>query len=114
MTNEYDARAEIIQKAETVFELAELNSFLKDDNIEAMLDRMLNIIAKPMIPKEKAAAVLTQYQAMSLYCKSKALTYGYVLNSNAGSENSKRKSIYNTLAKEFHEMAQSMKYLVNV
>lgn len=114
MTDEYEAREQVYYSSNTVFELSELNSFLKDDKIEDMLDRTLKVIAKPTIPKEKAAALVAQFQAMSLYCKSKSLSYGYVLGANAGSENSKKKAVYNTLAKEFHEMAQSTKYLVNL
>lgn len=112
--DEYDARYQLMQRAAEIYELIELNKFLQDEDIEKTLDKALKVIANSTLPAAKAAALVNEYQSLALICKAKALSYVYVVGANAGSEASKKKSIYQTLAKEFQECAHSMKVLCKV
>lgn len=113
---EYEHKDFLKNTASEIYILSQLMNFLDDEKIEEMMDRTLYIINRPMIPKEKAAALVVQFQAMALYSKSCGLSYGYNLGDPTmnSKEKANRKGIYNSLSEQFDRMAQSLKYLVNL
>lgn len=108
MTSEYEDALKHMSKIQ---EFVDMNEFLEDDQYGVSLDLAMQIIANPNVSVATARKALVQMQAWSMYFKNKGNVYLTIHAGKAGSPENHKKNVYISMAKECHELAQSLKYL---
>lgn len=99
-------------------EFAELEKamieFMDDDLIQKYLEKVADVLANPFVAKEKAAAAVVGFEALANHFTARGLTYIYVVGAKANTRESKRKSVYQTLAKKCTDMSNALKKLMEL
>ena len=94
-----------------VTEFNDLNDFMKDPDLDAVLDLVIRMIAKPDVPPVKAAALLVQLQALSFKFSMLSTTYSTIKKGPPGSPNNNRKNIYYTVSSSLDSLVAALKFL---
>jgi len=96
--------------ADAAQELREVTNFLDDQEVDAALAAIANIVIKPHIPGNAAVPLILQLQAISAHCAIK-YKYYYTIGKN-GSDERYKKELYLTLRDALDRLVDALKYVI--
>lgn len=103
---------DILEDTSGMMELNEISDFLKDDEFDECLTKIIKIIAKPDIPPSAASILIVQMSAWSV--KFRMLAKHAMLYADKGEDSSKKKNTYLTLADSLDNLINSLKYVTRI
>lgn len=104
--NEDDSLAETIAK---ISEFNEISLYMKDEDIDKALEKLIEIIANPHIPAHVAAPLVVWLQALSVKFNMQAKYH--MLYSTEG-DRTKKKNTYLSASDGLEKLSNALKYLV--
>lgn len=102
----------LLELLEEIQEVNSISEFMKDENVDQALAQCVKIVAKPDIPPQVAAILITKLSAMCVIFRIKAKNY--MLVEKDAPKASQKKNIYLTLADSVQELINSLKYVTKV
>lgn len=102
----------LLELLEEIQEVNSISEFMQDENVDQALAQCVKIVAKPDIPPQVAAILITKLSAMCVIFRIKAKNY--MLVEKDAPKSSQKKNIYLTLADSVQELINSLKYVTKV
>lgn len=101
--------SEVLRLIDSVTEFNDLSEFMHDEDLDKALEYVIQLIAKPDIPGDKAHQVIVRLQAIS--AKMGMLARYYTTFAHTGDkEASKKKNVYYTANEEIDKIVAALKY----
>jgi hypothetical protein len=99
----------LLQEVSDITEFNDISEYMQDENLDAALAMIIKLIMKPDIPPAAASITIIQLQAIS--AKFSVLAR-YYTTFEKGTEASKKKNTYYTLADAIDKLVAALKYSV--
>lgn len=110
--HEYEARKEVFVIVADIADLVKTVEFMEDEEVEKAMDKVLSLVANPVMNQEKAAVLIVYFQALSVHFTTRGSAYVYAIGASKSGPEAKRKGFYLTLAKKCDDMSNALKYMV--
>jgi hypothetical protein len=97
----------ILEKISEVTEFNDIKEFMNDQELDAALEAIIKIIAKPDIPPAAASILIIKLQAISAKL---AVLARYYTTLEKGEVASKKKNVYYTVSDSLDKLVAALKY----
>lgn len=97
----------VLETVSEVTELNEISDFMKDPDLDAAMDLIIKLIAKPDVPAAKAPEIITRLQAIAAKL---SIMARYYTTFEKGPEASKKKNVYYTTSEAVNKLVDALKY----
>lgn len=97
----------LIEEVSKITELNEISEYMKDPDLDAAMELIIKLIAKPDVPAAKAPEIITRLQAIAAKL---AIMSRYYTTFEKGPEASKKKNVYYTTADAINRVVDALKY----
>ena len=97
----------VIEAVSEITEFNELSEFMKDPDLDAAMELIIKLIAKPDVPATKAPEIITRLQAIAAKF---SIMARYYTTFEKGPEASKKKNVYYTTAEAIDKLVAAIKY----
>jgi hypothetical protein len=99
----------VIDQVSELTEFNELKEFMNDPDLDEALDLIIKLISKPDVPSMKALELIVKLQALSAKF---AMLARYYTSFEKGTDASKKKNVYYSIADAIDKLAAAVKYSV--
>jgi hypothetical protein len=90
-----------------ITEFNDMSEYMNDEDLDAALNLIIKLIAKPDVPQSNAPGLIVKLQAISAKL---AIQARYYTTFQKGGENSKKKNTYYTAAEAIDKLVDALKY----
>lgn len=97
----------VIEAVSEITEFNELSEYMQDPDLDAAMELIIKLIAKPDVPAAKAPEIITRLQAIAAKL---AIMSRYYTTFEKGPEASKKKNVYYTTAEAVNKLVDALKY----
>ncbi len=97
----------VIEAVSEITEFNELSEYMQDPDLDAAMELIIKLIAKPDVPAAKAPEIITRLQAISAKL---SIMARYYTTFEKGPEASKKKNVYYTTAEAIDKLVAAIKY----
>lgn len=97
----------ILENISEITELNEISQYMNDPDLDAAMELIIKLIAKPDVPASRAPEIITRLQAIAAKL---AIMSRYYTTFEKGPEASKKKNVYYTTAEAINKLVDALKY----
>lgn len=97
----------VIEAVSEITEFNELSEYMQDPDLDAAMELIIKLIAKPDVPASKAPEIITRLQAIAAKL---SIMARYYTTFEKGPEASKKKNVYYTTAEAIDKLVAAIKY----
>lgn len=96
----------------TITEFNDLHEFMKDPELDKMMETIVKLLMSPDVPAAKAPTLIIHLQAMSAKFSMLSAYYSTVAKDKAGTVNNNKKNIYYSMKESTDKLVDALKYVV--
>lgn len=97
----------LLEEVSNITELNEISEYMQDPDLDAAMELIIKLIAKPDVPASKAPEIITRLQAIAAKL---SIMSRYYTTFEKGPEASKKKNVYYTTADAINRVVDALKY----
>jgi hypothetical protein len=93
-----------------ITEFNDLSEYMKDDQLDTALSRVVKLVMKPDIPASAAPRLIVELQALSTKFALLAAYYATIAKGPSGSVNANKKNVYYSTKEAINSLVDALKY----
>lgn len=101
----------ITELVSEITEFNEISLYLQDEDVDAAMEKIINLIARPNVPLDKVGPLVVWLQALSVKFNLQG-KYHMLYSTGEKEEKTRKKNTYLALSDDLEKLANALKYLV--